>query len=125
MVPIAIFAFVMISLITGLFKYKILAIGSNSMVPSYYKGDAVIYEKIEPKNLKNGEVIAFNRNGIVVTHRIHSMKKNGDQVTIVTKGDANNTPDNIKITNQAVLGKVKYVVKYIGYPTIWVREVID
>ena len=125
MVPIAIFAFVMISLITGLFKYKILAIGSNSMVPAFYKGDAVIYEKIEPSKLRNGEVIAFNRNGIVVTHRIHSMKKNGDQVIIVTKGDANNTPDNIKITNQAVLGKVKYVVKYIGYPTIWVREVID
>lgn len=123
--PIAVLALVMVSLITGMFKHKILAIGSNSMAPSFYRGDAVIYEKVEPKKLKNGEVIAFTRNGIVVTHRINSIKKNGDRVVIETKGDANNGPDATKITNQEVLGKVKYVVKYIGFPTIWVREVTE
>lgn len=125
MVPVIILAVVMVSLIMGVFKHKILAIGSNSMAPSFYRGDAVIYEKIEPKKLKNGEVIAFARRGIVVTHRVHSIKKNGDRVVIETKGDANNGPDKEKVTNQEVLGKVKYVVKYIGFPTIWVREVVE
>lgn len=42
----------------------------------------------------------------------------------ITKGDANENVDSFETEENKVLGIVKYRVKYIGYPTIWITEKI-
>ena len=44
--PIIIFITILIVLVSGIFSYKLIAIGSDSMNPIYYKGDAVIRVRI-------------------------------------------------------------------------------
>ena len=44
-IPILVFLLLIVLLISGLLKYKMIAIASNSMVPCYERGDAIIYEK--------------------------------------------------------------------------------
>ena len=50
-----------------------------------------------------GNVVTYKKNGYHVTHRI--IEKNGNKV--ITKGDANNTPDE-EITIDDIVGKVIY-----------------
>lgn len=120
--PILAMLIFLVILVSGIFKYKLIAIGSNSMSPVYVKGDAIIYRKIEDINeLKIGDIIAFKVGGIVVTHRIVSVKvSNGTY--FITKGDANKSIDSFDVSSSDVLGKVEYKIKYIGYPTIWIND---
>ena len=117
--PILVILIVIIILISGLSGYRLIAIGSNSMKPIYSKGDAIIYQKVDVKDLQVGDIIAFEKNNIIVTHRIAIIEND----YIKTKGDANNSVDPFSLTGHEVLGKVIFKIKYIGYPTIWINEV--
>lgn len=120
--PLLIFFAILISLISGLFRYKMIAIATDSMYPVYSRGDAVIYEKIDPDKLEIGDVIAFQKENIVVTHRIVKIWKQGDGYYFITKGDNNNVEDTFRPTDANVLGRVNFVFKYIGYPTVLINE---
>ena len=55
---------------------------------------------------------------------MHILRYN-EKVYFYTKGDANKSVDNFKINEEEVVGKVDLVVKYVGYPTLWIREVTE
>ena len=124
-IPILVFLLLIVLLISGLLKYKIIAIGSDSMVPAYGRGDAVIYVKADAEDVKKDDIVVFVKEGIIVTHRAVGVTKNGNEILIRTKGDANNAPDNFTLKGSDVLGIVEYRVKYIGYPTVWINELFD
>ena len=121
-VPIFIFLILLIILISGIFNYKLIAIVSDSMAPTYCRGDAVIYEKVDAKDLKIGDILAFQKNNIVVTHRIVEIWQKNGQYYFTTKGDNNDVVDDVKTSESNVLGRVQYTFKYIGYPTVLINE---
>ena len=109
-------------LISCQFRYGILVIGSESMTGSIDKGDAIVFEKYENQEIAEGQVIIFNYNGMQVVHRIIEMKEVNGIVRLYTKGDANAMKDSGYLTKKDVYGVVKFKIKYIGYPTLWVRN---
>lgn len=121
-VPIFAFITVIVVLISGIFSYKMIAIGSDSMNPIYYLGDAVIYKKVEVDNIKEKDILVFEQKGVVITHRVKKIVEKGNLIYFQTKGDNNNSVDKILVSEEDVLGVVKYIVKYVGYPTIWLNE---
>lgn len=120
-----VFFVIIISLITGLFKHELVAIMTNSMEPAYKRGDAVIITKKKAKDIKVGEVLAFDMGDGIVTHRVIKINKEGNSYTFITKGDANIFADKYEIKNKNVIGTVDYILKYSGYPTILVRELFE
>ena len=99
-----------------------IAIASNSMVPVYARGDAIIFEKIDKKLLQDDDIIVFKKDNILVAHRIINTKEVSSKLYFYTKGDANNSADGDMINEDDVLGIVRRVVKYIGFPTVWLNE---
>ena len=114
-----------IMLISCQFKYGILVIGSHSMTGTINKGDAVIFESYNNQNIMNGQVIIFDYNGIQTIHRVVDIKNVNGEYRYYTKGDANARNDEGYTTKKDIYGLVKLRVKYIGYPTIWVRELFS
>ena len=124
MVPI----FILIGLISGIFKYHLFAIGSNSMIPIFAKGDAVLIEKVDKDELEFIEVddiIALYYNNQIIVHRVVSIEKNDGNYTFKTKGDNNPSVDVWTTDGKDVYGKMKYVVKYIGIPSIELNELMS
>ncbi len=121
-IPLFTFLVLLIILISGIFKYKLIAIASNSMSPTYKRGDAVIYEKVDVKDLEIGDILAFQKNNIVVTHRIVEIWRRNDKYYFTTKGDNNDSVDDFKVEEKLVLGRVKSRYKYVGYPTVLINE---
>ena len=109
---------------SGYFKYYSIAIASGSMEKVLSKGDVVIVEKIKDdyKSLKEGNIIAYKYEGIIVVHRIEKIIKNKSKLKIYTKGDANKNIDNYVVEEEYVIGKVKFKVPLIGLPTVWLNE---
>ncbi len=122
------FTIVVIGLTSNVFTYFTLSIGSGSMSPQINKGDIVIVEKIkedEIATLKEGDVLVFEQEGVVVVHRIEEISEKNDSYLFSTKGDNNNDVDNWVVTEDRIIGKVLYKIAYMGFPTIWLNEFIS
>lgn len=125
-IPIFILLAILISLVSGLFRYKMIAVGSNSMLPIISKGDAVIYEKVSSiDKLNEDDILVFKNEGVIYIHRIVEISKKNKDITIYTKGDNNAMNDEFTTSKEEVIGVVKQKIKYIGYPTIWLSELFD
>ena len=119
-----IIAAVVIVLVTGLTKYHLIAIGSNSMNPIYYYGDAIVYEKIAASEVKVEDILVFLNQGKIITHRVMKIEEENGNLKFITKGDNNEKVDKYDTSEKDVLGVVRIVVKYIGYPTIKLGEML-
>lgn len=115
----------LIMLISCQFKYGILVIGSRSMTGTIDKGDAVIFEKYNGQEIQKGQVIIFDYDGIQTVHRVEEIKIVNDEYRYYTKGDANEKRDESYITKDKIDGLVKLRIKYIGYPTLWIRSILS
>jgi len=123
-IPITICLLIIIILVSGISKYQMIAIASNSMFPIYQRGDAIIFEKVDKTSIEVGDIIVFENNKKLITHRVVKIKENMNRLYFYTKGDANNSNDAEPVIENDVLGVVKNVVKYIGYPTIKINEIL-
>ena len=116
-------------LITGLFKYQIIAVGSGSMEPNISYGDAIIFEKFKDDykyyELKVGDIIVFRHNNDMIVHRILSITYTSDDISVETKGDHNENKDSYVLHKKDILGKFDIKIKYIGTPTLWLRDIFN
>lgn len=97
------------------FGYKAFIITTNSMEPSINHGDAILTKKTKEKDLKEGDVITFNRENESITHRIIRIDEEENVKLYVTKGDNNNVEDKKKIKYEDIEGKKVVTFPKIGY----------
>jgi len=103
-------------------KYNAYVVLTGSMIPEILVNDVVVTKRVEPEELKVGDIITFistdsRFSGITITHRIKQVFV--DPVTgeysFETKGDNNNTVDFTHAKASNVLGKVILKVPKLGY----------
>lgn len=124
-IPFVIVLIILVCFISGSFKYQPIAVLSDSMVPEFSRGDAVIIKKIndkELKKLKKGDILYYNKEGKPIIHRIISVKIEGKNVEFSTKGDNNNTDDPWTVKSKEVIGTARFMIPFIGYPSVLVSE---
>lgn len=114
-----------IMLISCKFKYGILVIASGSMTGTINKGDAVVFESYDGQKISTGQVIIFAKNNMSVVHRVIDVKQVDGEYRYYTKGDANQQADSGYITNKDIIGISKFRIVYIGYPTLWLRDIFS
>ena len=108
----------------GIFRYYPVAIASNSMNPTFSRGDIQIIDK-EKKEYQKGDIIQFyGINNTIFVHRVISTRKEGSKIYYTTKGDNNDTVDLMEISEDKVIGKAILTIKYLGYPTVWISEIL-
>lgn len=97
---------------------------TGSMEPSIAAGDVVVNERIAPGEAKVGDVVTFRDpedQGRLITHRVRSVRRQGQHVWVVTQGDANNTTERFRIAADGELGRVAYVVPWVGHAAVLAR----
>lgn len=115
-----------VMLISCKFTYGALVIGSGSMTGTINKGDIIIYERYNPnKEIEKGEIIVFKKDDIKIVHRVVDIKKTGANIRYYTKGDANPNEDEGYREKDQIIGKVKFKIKYIGYLTLFVNDMLN
>ena len=123
LLPISIVLIILVVLVSGLFSHTLIAIGSKSMLPTYDRGDAVIFQKAKANEIKRGQIIAFEKSGRIITHRVVAIQKQDSKYKFKTKGDANNAPDTYQVEEEELLGIVTHSIKFVGYPTLWFNSI--
>ena len=114
-------------LVSGMFKYYALTIGSGSMSPSINKGDVVIVKKTNPEEtrlIKEDDVLVFNHSDKKVVHRVVRIIEQNERLYFYTKGDNNHEEDGWAITEGSVIGITTIRIPLIGWPTVILSEMI-
>lgn len=117
--------FIIIFLVSGMFKFSMSAIASNSMYPELKRGDAVIIEEVTDKNrdtLKKDMIVAYEEDGSIITHRIISIEMVDGVEYVITKGDNNDIKDVTKKTKDDIIGIVRFKIPFLGYPSVEISE---
>ncbi|MEB3788274.1 MAG: signal peptidase I, partial [Desulfurococcales archaeon] len=108
---IGVLSLALVGILAGLSSgYRAYVVVTGSMEPTLNIGDFVI---VAPKPCYNiGDIISFNYNSVVITHRVHTIL-NDD--TMRTKGDANAEPDPYIVTSDMVIGELRLRIPVIGW----------
>lgn len=109
-------------LISCQFRYGVLVIGSSSMKGTIDYGDVVLFEQYKEQVIKEGQVIIFENKGLRLVHRVVQVRSVNGQMRYYTKGDANKNNDIGYRTDNDVVGLVHFKIKYLGYPTLMLRD---
>jgi len=95
----------------------VVAVFSDSMVPTFYRGDMIIV--YGDKNVSVGDIIVFDcpDRKYPIIHRIYNITQNG---IIITKGDNNLYPDPPywKVTKDKIHGKAILKIPLLGWVKI-------
>ena len=118
----------MIALFSNLFPIWIAAVGSGSMEPTIMIGDAIIVDKSvakDPSKLTVGDVLVFKIQDTIYTHRIIEIKKVNGNLAMITKGDREGQAvDTWVVTSENIIGRVKFKISYVGWPTVWLSRMV-
>lgn len=117
---------VYVGLLSGLFKYYLMAIGSGSMAPSMEVGDMILVEKTEDyPEIDEGEVLVFRHANMVMVHRVVGRAERAGNYYFKTQGDANESVDGWEVSQGDVIGVAKGKIVAFGYPTLWLNELFN
>ena len=89
------------------FGFGAAVVLSGSMEPTLSENDVIFVR--ESKSYGIDDIVVYDSGRELIVHKI--IEKNGD--TIITKGDANNTPDD-PVSIKEVKGKVVFSIPYVG-----------
>ena len=110
-------------LTSNMFRFTSLAIGSNSMAKVINKGDIVIIDK-KQKDINKNDVIAYDQGGRIIVHRVVDILEDETGNVYITKGDANESSDGWTVNNKNLTGKVLVKIKWLGWPTVKLSELL-
>ena len=106
----------------NIFGYRPVVVVSGSMEPEILTNSISIMQYCSIDDIKVGDIVMYKQPelGINITHRV--LKKDIDEVGniyLITKGDANSSADNIKVTSDLLVGKIvatyNNTVKYVNF----------
>lgn len=93
-----------------------IAVG-DSMSPSFGPGSLLVARKVNPIDLKVGDIIIFvdpANPAQAANHRIQKIDATGG-LTFITRGDANLRDDPMPVPKQNILGKYEFAIAHAGY----------
>ena len=84
---------------------------TDSMDPEIQSGDLIFCHTVEAEAVQVGDIISFydpmGNGSTVVTHRVMEIKDEDNELSFITKGDNNNTEDQMPVQAEDVIGLYK------------------
>ncbi len=94
---------------------------TGSMAPAIAPGDVVVAEQIEPPEARVGDVVLFRDPADqqrTIAHRVQRIRRAGDRLWFVTRGDANDHGERWRIGADGRLGRALYTVPAVGHVAV-------
>ena len=109
--------------IVGLRVFTVL---SGSMEPTYHTGALIYVKKVDPVEIKAGQVITFMLDeNTVATHRVVGVVPDEDDPATLrfrTKGDANDAEDGSLVHYKNVIGTPVFTIPFLGYVANYIQH---
>ena len=95
-----------------------LAVQSDSMAPTFNKGDLIVIQKCDTSKLEVGDIVTFHtiidNEYALNTHRIAAIDEVNGMRSFTTKGDDNDVADTHIISDGDIVGKYVFALPQMG-----------
>jgi signal peptidase len=92
-----------------------LTVLSGSMEPTLSAGDVVVVQRVEPDDVRAGDVVTYRSpGGDLVTHRVRRVRRLAGRYEFVTRGDANNASERWTLQPDGQLSRSVYRIPLAG-----------
>ena len=98
----------------NIFGYKIFTIISRSMEPEINIDDVIFVKECNEKEIFMGDIITFEINDEIITHRVVNIEKHKDEIIYTTKGDSNKFTDVNQVEFWQIKGKYIWKIPKMG-----------
>ena len=105
--------------------YQLFVVQSGSMRPNIDIGSVLLVQPasqvkkiaspVPAPTFNKGDIVTYLSGDNPITHRVVGVEESDNQITYETKGDANRTPDQGKVAENKILGKVILTVPFVGH----------
>lgn len=118
-------SFVLLSTVLNLpGSIKLLTVQTGSMAPTISAGSVIVVAPAP--SYQQGDIVTYRvandpDKKQTITHRIFQNRTLESGTVLITKGDANEAPDNGSITKDQIIGKVQFSIPFLGYPISFIR----
>ena len=110
---------VLIAFFAGWLPAYPTAIATGSMEPEIQIGDMVVMARWGLGDIQPGDVIAVERQGRTIVHRVVEVRQDAGETRYITQGDANNAPDEEPAAQSQVEGRMIGSVPALGRISLW------
>lgn len=103
-----------------IFGFTVFRVSSDSMVPSLNVGDIIMDQKVDPEDIKIGDIVSYTcldgkLKGQTITHRVVKgpISRNGEY-SYITKGDKEGAVEDAEISYDQIEGKYLYTMSWLN-----------
>lgn len=104
-------------------NYKIYSVTTGSMSPEIQVNSLVFIKPLKKYFVDDIVTIKTSEPGKTITHRIIGKINKNNQTIFETKGDANKSKDLENLETQNIIGKVFFIIPYLGLPIIYSKTI--
>jgi signal peptidase len=107
------------------FHARPLVVLSGSMEPALGTGDVSVVRTIAPLDARPGDVVTFrdpDDADRLITHRVRTMRVQGNAVVFRTRGDANSASEHWQVASKEEIGRVIYRIPKLGWALTYARS---
>ena len=98
-------------------RFRPYVVLSGSMEPALKVG-GIVWTDLKKKDASVGEIITFQKDGRIVTHRVAGKTDGG----YLTRGDANEEADPGFVAADEVIGTAAFYVPSLGFGVVWTQK---
>lgn len=109
----------------------VMAVVSDSMVPTFYRGDLIVVKGINPEEIELGDIIVYQTpyKNIPIVHRVVAIEEKDGKLYFYTKGDHNTFLDQNSgiappVEEAWIKGKMILVIPKLGWFKIIIMRMI-
>jgi|GEM_PF-3418935 signal peptidase I, archaeal type len=114
LVLLLIIALLVLSKVSGQSTIQAFNVLTGSMSPQINQGSLVITRKVSDEKMQVGDVITYNVNDELVTHRIVQIQNENQTRSYITQGDRNQTADYLAVKPKQIEGRLMIVIPHMG-----------
>lgn len=107
--------------VPSFFGWKPFITLSGSMETEIFAGDLAIIKEVDANELREGDIIAFRQEDIVITHRIQEIITQNGVTKYITKGDNNNVQDVNPVYEDMIEGKYVFKISKLGNVAMFIQ----
>ena len=104
-------------------NYKIYSVTTGSMSPKIQANSLVFINPLKEYFVDDIVTIKTSEPGKTITHRIIRKINKNNQTIFETKGDANKSKDLENFKTQNIIGKVFFIIPYLGLLIIYSKTI--
>lgn len=103
--------------VAQLIGYRTMVVRSGSMGDTVPVGSLVLTEVVPSRGIQVGDIAVVDPEGLAAPrlHRVIDVEGDGDSISVVTRGDANPTPDNGRTELPDTVPVPAMIIPWVGY----------